>query len=64
MFEMLDTLILLWILGWSTCCTLVHDGGCTRRDCFLIHLCGNRLTRCNVHNKCEIVEIMGVVHIA
>ena len=64
MFEMLDTLILLWILGWSTWCTLTHDGGCARRDCYLVHLCDYRLTLCNVYDKCEIVEIMGVAHIA
>ena len=64
MFEMLDTLILLWVLGWSTSCTLIHDGGCARRDYSLFHLCGYRLTQCNVYNKGEIVEIMGVVHIA
>ena len=25
MFEMLDTLIFLWIPEWSTWCTLIHD---------------------------------------
>ena len=38
-------------------------GGCARRDCSLIHLCGYRLTLCNVYNKWEIVEILGVAHI-
>ena len=46
MFEMLDTLI--------------HDGGCARRDCSLVHLCGYKLTLCNVYIKWEIVEIMGL----
>ena len=63
MFEMLDTLILLRVLGWSTWCTLIHDGGCARRDCSLVHLCGYRLTLCKVYNKWDIVEIMCVVHI-
>ena len=64
MFEMLDTLILLQVPGWSTWCTLIHDGGCGRRDRSLVHLCGYGLTLCNVYNKWEIVEIMGVAHIA
>ena len=64
MFEMLDTLILLWVPGWSTWHTLIHDGGCARRDCFLVHLCCYGLALCNVYNKWEIVEIMGVAHIA
>ena len=64
MFEMLDTLILLWVPGWSTWCTLIHDGGCARRDCSLVHLCGYGLILCNVYNKWEIVEILGVAHIA
>ena len=62
MFEMLDTLILFWVPRWSTWCTLIHDSGCS--DCFLVHLCGYGLTLCNVYNKWEIVEIMGVAHIA
>ena len=64
MFEMLDTLILLQVPRRSTWCTLIHDGGCTRRDYFLVHLCGYKLTLCNVYNKWEIIEIMGVAHIA
>ena len=64
MFEMLDTLILLRVPRWSTLCTLIHDGGCARRDCSLVHLCGYGLTLCNVYNKWEIVEILGVAHIA
>ena len=68
MFEMLDTLILLQVLGWSTWFTLVHDGGYVGgyvgRDCSLFHLCGYGLTLCNVYNKWEIVEILGVAHIA
>ena len=48
MFEMLDTLILLRVLGWSTLCTLIHDGECARRDYSLVHLCGYRLTLCNI----------------
>ena len=64
MFEMLDTLILLWVLGWSTWCTLIHHGRHARRDCSRIHLCGYKLTLCNVYSKWEIVEIMGVVYIA
>ena len=63
MFEMLDTLILLQVLGWNTLCTLIHDGGCVRRDCSLVHLCGYKLTLCNVY-KWEIVEIMGIAYIA
>ena len=54
MFEMVDTLILLWVPGWRTWCTLIHDGGCV----------GYGLTLCNVYNKWEIVEIMGVANIA
>ena len=64
MFEMLDTLILLQVPGWSTSCTLIHDGGCAMRDCSLVHLCGYKLTLCNVYNTWEIVEMMGVAHIA
>ena len=64
MFEMLDTLILLLVLEWSTSSTLIHDGECARRDCSLVHLCGYKLTLCNVYNKWEIFEIMGVAHIA
>jgi hypothetical protein len=64
MFEMLDTLMLLQVPRWSTWCTLIHDGGCARRDCSLVHLCGYGLTLCNVYNKWEIVEILGVAHIA
>ena len=64
MFEMLGTLILFWVQGWSTSCTLIYDGGCARRDCSLVHLCGYGLALCNVYNKLEIVEIMGVAHIA
>ena len=64
MFEMLDTLILLRVSGWRKWCTLIHDGGCARRDFSLVHLCGYGLTLCNVYNKWEIVEIMGVAHIA
>ena len=64
MFKMLDTLILLWVPKWSTWYTLIHDGGCGRRDSSLVHLYGCRLTLCNVINKWEIVEIMGVAHIA
>ena len=60
--EMLDTLILLWVLGWSTWYTLIHDGGCAGRDCLLVNLCGYRLTLCNVY-KWEIVEVMSVAHI-
>ena len=37
MFEMLDNLILLWVLGWSTWCTLIHDGGCVGRDHSLVN---------------------------
>ena len=54
---------LLWGPRWSTSCTLIHDGGCAKRDYSLVHLCGYRLTLCNVYNKWEIVEIMGVAHI-
>ena len=64
MFKMLDTLILLWVPGWSTWFTLIHDDGCAGRACYLVHLCGYELTLCNVYNKWEIVEIMGVAHIA
>lgn len=64
MFEMLDTLILLWEPGWKIWCVLIHDGGCSRRDYFLDHSCGYGLTLCNVYNKCEIVEIIGVANIA
>ena len=64
MFDMLDTLILLQVPGWSTLYALIHDGGCVGRNCSLVHLCGYRLTLCNVYNKWEIVEIMGVAHIA
>ena len=64
MFEMLDTLILLQISRWSTWCTLIHNSGCVERDCSLVHLCGYKLTLSNVNNKWEIVEIMGVAHIA
>ena len=64
MFEILDTLIFLHVPGCSTGCILIHDSGCARRDCSLIHLCGYRLTLWNVYNKWEIVEIMGVAHIA
>ena len=64
MFEMLDTLILLWVPGWSTWCTLIHDGGYAGRDHSLVHLCGYGLTLCNVYNKWEIVEILSVVYIA
>ena len=64
MFEMLDTFILLWVSGWGTWHTLIHDGGCAGRACYLVHLCGYGLTLCNVYNKWEIVEIMGVAHIA
>ena len=64
MFEMLDTLILLRVLGCSTWHILINDGGCAGRDCSLIHLCGSGLTLCNVYNKWEIVEILGVAHIA
>ena len=64
MFEMLDTLILLQVPEWSTWYTLIHDGECARRYYFLVHLCGNGLTLCNVYNKWEIVEIMGVAQIA
>ena len=63
MFEMLDTLILSWVPKWSTWCTLIHDGRCTRRDFSLLYLCGYKLTLCNVYKKWEIVEIMGVAHI-
>ena len=64
MFEKLDALILLRVPGWSKWCTLIHDGGCARRDCSLVYLCGYRLTLCNVYNKWEIVEIISVSHIA
>ena len=64
MFEMLDTLILLQVPEWSTWHILIHDGGCAGRDCSLVHLCGYGLTLCNVYNKWEIVEILGVAHIA
>ena len=64
MFEMLDTLILLWVPRWSTWWTLKHYGGCVGKDCSLVHLCGYRVTLHNVYNKWEIVEIMGVAHIA
>ena len=64
MFEMLDTFILLWVLGWSTRHTLIHDNRCAGRDCSLVHLCSYGLTLCNVYNKWEIFEIMGVAHIA
>ena len=64
MFEMLDTLIFLWVPGWSTSCTLIHDGGCVGRHCSLDLLCGYRLTLCNVYDKWEILEIMSVAHIA
>ena len=64
MFEMLDTLILLSVPRWSTWFTFIHDGGFSRTDCFLVHLCGYRLTLCNVYKKWEIIEIMGVAHIA
>ena len=64
MYEMLDTLNLLRVPGWSTSCTLIHDGGCGGRDHSLVHLCGYGLTLCNVYNKWEIVEILGVAHIA
>ena len=64
MFEMLDTLILLWVPRWRTWRTLFHNGGCARRDCSLVHLCGYGLTLYNVYNKWEIVEIMDVAHIA
>ena len=63
MFEMLDTLIFLRVLGWSRWCTLIHDGGCAKRNCSIVQLCGYRLTLCNVYNKWEIVEIMGVAHV-
>ena len=64
MFEMLDTLILLKVPRWITWCTLIHDGGCVERDCSLLYLCSYKLTLCNVYNKWEIVEILGVAHIA
>ena len=64
MFGMLDPLILLQVLGWSTWCTLIHDGECVGRLCSLIHLCGYGLTLCNVYNKWKIIEIIGVAHIA
>ena len=63
MFEILDTLIFLQVPRWSTWYTLIYDSGCARRDGSLVHLCGYRLTLCNVYNKWEIVEIMGVAHI-
>ena len=64
MFEMLHTLIFLWVLGWTTWCTLIHDGGCGGRYYSLVHLCGYKLTLCSVYKKWKIVEIMGVAHIA
>ena len=64
MFEMLDIFILLQVPGWNTCSRLIHDGGCVRRDFSLVYLSGYKLTLCNVYNKWEIVEIMGVAHIA
>ena len=64
MFDMFDTLTLLWVPGWSTWHTLIHDGGCVGRDSSLVHLCGYRLTLCCVYNKWKIVEIMGVAQIA
>ena len=64
MFEMLDALILMFVPGWSMWCTLIHDSGCARRDCSLVHLCGYKLTLCSVYNKREFVEVMGVSHIA
>jgi hypothetical protein len=47
MFMMLDTLILLQVPKWSAWCTLIHDGGCVRRDRSLVNLCGYQLTLCN-----------------